>query len=215
MPKSQRSKSASKLENLSKAARKISDAIPNPSATILSVTDGTPENDYVHIRGSHKNLGKEVPRRFLTALGGDAIPPPSEASGRLELAEQVVSREQTHSPPASPPTGFGTTSSGGASCPPSTTSAPWASRSIPSQAPRLAGGRSYRKQSGPRKDLIRQIVLSKTYRQSANSSLRISILSYLADTDPENILLSQGSRPTPTGRSDPRFHARHLWSARS
>ena len=39
-----------------------------------------------------------------------------------------------------------------------------------------------------RKKLIRQIVLSKTYRQSATPHSDLS-LSYLADTDPENILL--------------------------
>ena len=30
-------------------------------------------NEHVHIRGSHKNLGEVVPRRFLTVLGGSSI----------------------------------------------------------------------------------------------------------------------------------------------
>ena len=177
---------ASKLENLSKAARKISDAIPNPSATILSVTDGTPENDYVHIRGSHKNLGKEVPRRFLTALGGDAIAPPKNASGRLELAEQVVSRENPLTARVAAnriwhhlfgrgivPTvdDFGPMGI-----------APSNPMLLDSLAASLIEGK------WSQKKLIRQIVLSKTYRQSATPHSDLS-LSYLADTDPENILL--------------------------
>ena len=177
---------AGKLKDLSRAAQKISDAIPNPSATILSVTDGTPENDYVHIRGSHKNLGKEVPRRFLTALGGNAIAPPKNASGRLELAEQVVSRKNPLTARVAAnriwhhlfgrgivPTvdDFGPMGI-----------APSNPKLLDSLAASLIEGK------WSQKNLIRQIVLSKTYRQSATPHKDLS-LSYLADTDPENILL--------------------------
>lgn len=175
-----------KLNDLAKAAKKISDSIPNPSATILSVTDGTPENDYVHIRGSHKNLGKEVPRRFLTALGGDAIAPPENASGRLELAEQVVSQKNPLTARVAAnriwhhlfgrgivPTvdDFGPMGI-----------APSNPKLLDSLAASLIEGK------WSQKNLIRQIVLSKTYRQSATPHTDLS-LSYLADTDPENILL--------------------------
>lgn len=175
-----------KLNDLAKAAKKISNSIPNPSATILSVTDGTPENDYVHIRGSHKNLGKEVPRRFLTALGGDAIAPPENASGRLELAEQVVSQKNPLTARVAAnriwhhlfgrgivPTvdDFGPMGI-----------APSNPKLLDSLAASLIEG------NWSQKNLIRQIVLSKTYRQSATPHTDLS-LSYLADTDPENILL--------------------------
>ncbi len=36
----------------------------------LAIADGTGENEQIHIRGSHKNLGDVVPRRFLEVLGG-------------------------------------------------------------------------------------------------------------------------------------------------
>ena len=177
---------AGKLKIFPKAAKKISDAIPNPSATILSVTDGTPENDYVHIRGSHKNLGKEVPRRFLTALGGNAIAPPKNASGRLELAEQVVSRKNPLTARVAANRiwhhlfGRGIVP----------TVDDFGPMGIPPSNPKLLDSLAASLIEGKwsQKNLIRQIVLSKTYRQSATPHPDLS-LSYLADTDPENILL--------------------------
>ncbi|BCX46928.1 cytochrome c [Haloferula helveola] len=58
---------------------------------VLAMTEGTPENDRLHIRGGHKNLGDELPRRFLTALGGKEKAAPKTSSGRLELARDVAS----------------------------------------------------------------------------------------------------------------------------
>jgi hypothetical protein len=57
----------------------------------MASMDGTPENDRVHIRGSYKTLGEVVPRRNLAALQGEAHPAPAQRSGRLELAEHLVS----------------------------------------------------------------------------------------------------------------------------
>jgi len=53
------------------------------------MAEGTGENDRVHIRGSYKTLGEEAPRKFLEALG-DLSVPPTEGSGRLELARRMV-----------------------------------------------------------------------------------------------------------------------------
>ena len=47
-----------------------------------------PRNERVHIRGSKNNLGAEVPRGFLTILGGGE--PITGGSGRLELAEAIA-----------------------------------------------------------------------------------------------------------------------------
>ena len=54
------------------------------------MADGTPENEHVFIRGNHRTLGEEVPRRVLAVLGGEQHPAPANASGRLELAEHLV-----------------------------------------------------------------------------------------------------------------------------
>ncbi len=56
-----------------------------------SLTDGKPTNAKVHLRGSHKDLGDEVPRRFLAILGPDEPRPFQEGSGRLELARSIAS----------------------------------------------------------------------------------------------------------------------------
>jgi len=179
-------KFAAQLSELSKKAHEISKSIPNPAATILSVADGTPENDRVHIRGSHKNLGEEVPRRFLTALGGEGMTPPANSSGRLQLAEQVVSR-------TNPLTARVAANRiwhhlfGRGIVP---TVDDFGPMGIEPSNPKLLDtlAASFIEKKWSRKKLIREIVLSKTYRQSANPHPELSS-QYLADTDPENIFL--------------------------
>lgn len=78
------------LEPVFSQARTIFESLPEPDF-VLASRDGTPENDRLHIRGGHRNLGEELPRRFLTALGGEEQPAPSDRSGRRELADQIVS----------------------------------------------------------------------------------------------------------------------------
>ena len=63
--------------------------IPDPTLAPAHA-DGTGMNEHVHIRGSHKNLGEVVPRRFLTVLGGSDPSAPEGGSGRLELARRMV-----------------------------------------------------------------------------------------------------------------------------
>ena len=66
------------------------DEIPE-SRTVMAMIPGTYMNDRVHIRGVHKNLGDEVPRRFLEAIAGPDQAFPSNSSGRLALADMMVS----------------------------------------------------------------------------------------------------------------------------
>ncbi len=56
----------------------------------MALADGSAENERVFIRGSHKTLGEEVPRRFLEAFGGMENEAPQSGSGRLELARAIV-----------------------------------------------------------------------------------------------------------------------------
>jgi cytochrome c553 len=78
------------LEDWANAVREI----PSP-VLCLAITEGTPENEFVFIRGNHKSLGPEVPRRNLEALDfSDAEDYASVAgSGRLKLAEEIASAE--------------------------------------------------------------------------------------------------------------------------
>jgi hypothetical protein len=57
---------------------------------VMAMADGTGENEHVFIRGSPKNLGPEVPRRFLEALAGPDQPTSEAGSGRLILARRMV-----------------------------------------------------------------------------------------------------------------------------
>ena len=62
-----------------------------PSPTLgLAIADGTGEDEHIHIRGSHKNLGEVAPRRFLAVLGGSNSSTVDAGSGRLELARTMV-----------------------------------------------------------------------------------------------------------------------------
>jgi hypothetical protein len=70
-------------------ARTIEARLPD-STFALATADGTGENERVHIRGSHKNLGEFVPRRFLEVLRGLESSTQNEGSGRLELARKMV-----------------------------------------------------------------------------------------------------------------------------
>ena len=61
---------------------------------VLAVQDGAPTDLRVHIRGSHRSLGKPSPRRFLQIIAGeDHAPIASKQSGRLELARWIANPE--------------------------------------------------------------------------------------------------------------------------
>ncbi len=70
-------------------ARAIEARLAEPTLA-LAIADGTGEDEHIHIRGSHKNLGEVVPRRFLEVLGGSDSSTHEAGSGRLELARRMV-----------------------------------------------------------------------------------------------------------------------------
>ena len=60
-------------------------------AMVLAVQDGEPKNLRVNLRGNHRNLGEEVPRRFLQIIAGENHAPiDTQQSGRLELARWIA-----------------------------------------------------------------------------------------------------------------------------
>ncbi len=62
-------------------------------ARAYGVSEGTPTNSRIQIKGDPENLGPEIPRRFLQILGGYEIPTTETGSGRLQLAEWITSPE--------------------------------------------------------------------------------------------------------------------------
>ncbi len=76
------------------AALQIPDGFP-----VLVMCDGSPEDEHLFIRGSHKNPGSLVPRRFLSALTDEKDSPAAKdssaatGSGRMALAEKLVAED--------------------------------------------------------------------------------------------------------------------------
>lgn len=68
------------------AYQKLADSVVRPTVVPVML-EGTARNEKVFIRGSHKNLGTEVPRRFLEALDSA---PTVDQTGRFELAKQIA-----------------------------------------------------------------------------------------------------------------------------
>ena len=77
------------LTDLFQKHRELESSI-KPPVTVTSMTDGTPLNEHVFLRGSPRRLGDEVPRRNLEALGGSINSGYGLGSGRLQLAEDWV-----------------------------------------------------------------------------------------------------------------------------
>ncbi|MBI1370686.1 MAG: DUF1553 domain-containing protein [Planctomycetes bacterium] len=63
---------------------------PGAPPRAMAVTDGSPYNPYVFVRGSGGNRGENVDRRFLSVLGGQKF---NDGSGRLELAKAIASAD--------------------------------------------------------------------------------------------------------------------------
>jgi hypothetical protein len=57
---------------------------------IYGVSEGAPKNARIMVKGEPKALGPEVPRGFLTILGGQQLPVNAVGSGRAQLAEWIT-----------------------------------------------------------------------------------------------------------------------------
>ena len=78
------------LKMLREKKAAIEAAIP-AIAEAMSVSEGSPQNLRIHLRGSHTTLGVEVPRRMPHVLAmGDESPIADDTSGRLRLAEWLT-----------------------------------------------------------------------------------------------------------------------------
>ena len=68
---------------------KLSALYPNFDKA-YAMTEGTPVNAHVFVKGEPKTLGPEVPRGFPQILGGEKVPAEEQGSGRLELAQWIT-----------------------------------------------------------------------------------------------------------------------------
>ncbi len=82
--------SADRLGALLKSFRETEAGLPEPRRA-PAMTEGTPEDETLALRGNPKNAGPVVPRRMMTALAGDReTATPDVGSGRLEFARRIA-----------------------------------------------------------------------------------------------------------------------------
>lgn len=174
----------------------LNDDLPAPVRAI-ALQDGDAEEEYVFIRGNHQNRGEVAPRRLLVAIGGEDQTPDPQHSGRLQLAQSL-----TH--PSNPLTSrvivnrlwhhlFGrgivpTVDDFGkmGQLP-----------SHPELLDWLAHDFTTRK-GWSIKRAIRQMVLSRTYRQSAQPTANPDLI---RNVDPENVFLHRAPVRRLTGEA--------------
>ncbi|MCB9845208.1 MAG: PSD1 domain-containing protein [Phycisphaeraceae bacterium] len=77
------------LESIAASRQSIEAACPEPIRA-TAMQDGPGENEHVFIRGSHTSLGEEAPRGFLSAYCSDPSIEAGAGSGRLELARRML-----------------------------------------------------------------------------------------------------------------------------
>ena len=77
------------LEAIRKQMQTLERSVPRPQL-VYAMTEGTPENNAIYIRGGHKRPGPEAPRRLIQALGGQKQAPIVAGSGRMELAKRMI-----------------------------------------------------------------------------------------------------------------------------
>jgi hypothetical protein len=81
-----------RLKELHAERRRLEAEVPDSEFAMVA-EDRDCRNSRLHIRGNHKNLGPEVPRRFLQVVAGEQQPPITAGSGRLHLADWFSSPE--------------------------------------------------------------------------------------------------------------------------
>jgi len=177
--------------------RRVDGTIEKPSAEATNMSPATlhvvedadqPENLPVFVRGNVERKGPVTERRFLQVLSPDELAPFTAGSGRAELARAIADRENPLTsrvfvnrvwgqffgkPLVATPSNFGHSGQ-------------------PPTHPELLDDLAVRFMEGgwSVKALVREIVLSATYRQS---SVAASI-DAAASVDPSNELLSQANR---------------------
>lgn len=152
-------------------------------STLQLVDRNKPRQPVVFIRGQAGNRGPQIPRRFLTALGGRDDQPFTKGSGRLELAQQIASDQNPLTARVAVNRiwlrlfGKGLVES----------ASDFGVRTPPPSHPELLDHLTHYfiTHNWSRKELIRYLTKSMTYRQSSAARPE------LFDQDPENRLLAR------------------------
>lgn len=142
-----------------------------------------PRQPYVFLRGQAGNRGEIVARRFLTALGGSDDQPFTRGSGRLDLAEKIASAENPLTARVAVNRMWLRLFGQGLVDSPSDFGVRTPAPSHPELLDHLA--HYFMANNWSRKDMIRYLTRSMTYRQSSQPRPA------LAEKDPENRMLAR------------------------
>jgi len=145
-----------------------------------------PVEQRVFLRGEARNRGEVVPRRFLKVLDPQQQPFPSDSSGRLQLAEKIVSPQNPLTARVFVNRVWGLLMGGHLVATPSDFGLQGAEPTHPALLDWLA--HDFVSHGWSVKRLVRMIVLSQTYQQ--RSSRRVAA----AKVDPTNRLLWRANR---------------------
>jgi len=85
-----KAKDPAEKTRLTKELAELQKTAPPAVPMTMAVAEGKVANCAVHIRGSYANLGPEVPRGFVTVLGGAQRVTDTKQSGRRELADWIA-----------------------------------------------------------------------------------------------------------------------------
>jgi hypothetical protein len=88
----------SRLEALKAGLEAAKKSAPPAPPMTHAITEGSPTDLRVFIRGNPAQQGEAAPRRFLRILVGDDPPRFTQGSGRLELARALASRDNPLTP---------------------------------------------------------------------------------------------------------------------
>ena len=159
---------------------------PVAPARAMVMTDGTPTEPVVFLRGNPNNRGPRVPRQFPELLAGPGRKPFAEGSGRLEMARAIADPKNPLTARVMVNRVWGHLFGQGIVRTPSD----FGVRSDPPTHPDLLDWLAARfVESGwSVKGLHRRIVTSRTYQQSS------AVPEPLAKADPENRLIGRMSR---------------------
>lgn len=177
-----------KLRQLQMKIDSINATHPGAPVRAMVLNDNPqPTDPVIFVRGNPGRPGRKVPRQFLQLVEGDARKPFTKGSGRLELAQAIVSNDNPLTarvwvnrvwmyligkPLVESPSDFGM-------------------RSDPPTHPELLDHLAYQFMHSDKwqtKQLIRRIVLSQTYRQSSMPTAEADAI------DPENRLVHRANR---------------------
>ncbi|MBD3674685.1 MAG: DUF1553 domain-containing protein [Planctomycetaceae bacterium] len=160
---------------------------PKDAPSSLRLVDKEqPFQPVVFVRGSPGNRGEKVPRQFLQVVEREDRTPFQQGSGRLEMAQKIVAADNPLTARVWSNRVWGHLIGNHLVRTPSD----FGVRSDPPTHPELLDwlAASLEENDWSTKSLIRQIVMSKTYRQRSEATAQI------VERDPENRLLSHMNR---------------------